>query len=471
MQRYTCERVLYCQFKAIVRSIRNTLVLFLRRLFLLSHSGVSTDTQAELIANQLSHITQMLDEAIAQQPSWLLVVGHYPVYSQGEHLDSSELVSYLQPLLKSYNVHAYFSGHDHISEHLTHKSGTEHFVVGAGSMTGTLTDTSKGTSAAKFKWAGPSYCAFGSVQATATELTMKYINTSQQVTYSYTLSNPFSWGPSAPPSRKPSLQPTSTSSPTFVPTVCPTLLPSAAPTQLIDTHSMNGVVNLLQHLGSASLEQQLLLGLILFMLITLLVGCMYLCCCFNRQQEDEEENSSKHGLLLQSTSTSSAPLPINHSAIAGRDNIGNSDGSDARKSPRFSTQDKTGSSLTTTAAATAAVATSTSTSTSASQRPPMPPSPRHRQAADEQSHQTGEREDSSVNSRTSGHSKKSRSTGSNSVKSTLSRVSSRSRHRGAQKEEQQQMQHLLGVSADAQNGSKAENEDVDIETGGYNATV
>ena len=57
----------------------------------------------------------MLDEANRRNPTWLLVAGHYPIYSVGEHGDTSELKSYLQPLLQKYNVHAYFCGHDHLS--------------------------------------------------------------------------------------------------------------------------------------------------------------------------------------------------------------------------------------------------------------------------------------------------------------------------------------------------------------------
>ena len=52
------------------------------------------------------------------KPTWLLVVGHYPIFSRGEHGDISELKEYLLPLLIQYKVNAYLSGHDHISEHL-----------------------------------------------------------------------------------------------------------------------------------------------------------------------------------------------------------------------------------------------------------------------------------------------------------------------------------------------------------------
>lgn len=84
----------------------------------LNCSGVSLAQQALLINNQLKYIETQLKQAAVEQPTWLIVVGHYPVYSAGEHGDNAELKAYLQPLLEKYNVDAYFCGHDHISEHL-----------------------------------------------------------------------------------------------------------------------------------------------------------------------------------------------------------------------------------------------------------------------------------------------------------------------------------------------------------------
>ena len=67
---------------------------------------------------QLRHIDAMLAEAVKGNPTWLLVAGHYPVFSTGEHGDTSELKNYLVPLLEKYRVHAYFCGHDHLSGQL-----------------------------------------------------------------------------------------------------------------------------------------------------------------------------------------------------------------------------------------------------------------------------------------------------------------------------------------------------------------
>jgi tartrate-resistant acid phosphatase type 5 len=44
---------------------------------------------------------------------YLLVAGHYPVYSVAEHGPTKQLVSRLMPLLHTYHANAYFSGHDH----------------------------------------------------------------------------------------------------------------------------------------------------------------------------------------------------------------------------------------------------------------------------------------------------------------------------------------------------------------------
>ena len=45
--------------------------------------GVSTAEQKRRIVNQLIHIDKMLKEAVEARPTWLIVAGHYPVYSIG----------------------------------------------------------------------------------------------------------------------------------------------------------------------------------------------------------------------------------------------------------------------------------------------------------------------------------------------------------------------------------------------------
>ena len=120
--------------------------------------------------------------SMSPPPTWLLVAGHYPIFSKGSHGDTAELKQYLLPLLLKYKVHAYICGHDHISEHL--QFGSLHaFVAGAGSMT----DELKANSNATLLWSGTGYSAFAAVIASATELNVSFVDTSSSIRYSYVL--------------------------------------------------------------------------------------------------------------------------------------------------------------------------------------------------------------------------------------------------------------------------------------------
>lgn len=174
-----------------------------------------------LINDQLHHIENMLINLTTSEnpPTWLLMAGHYPVYSGGEHGDTDELVQYLQPLIEKYNVDAYYCGHDHISEHLKYGS-THYFVAGAGSMTDKLGNTN---TQANLIWYGVGYSAFAVGEATSTSLTVSFVDTSNTVTYAYTISK-LSFFPSPEPASIPP-----TSKPTKISSVFPSPVPSRAP--------------------------------------------------------------------------------------------------------------------------------------------------------------------------------------------------------------------------------------------------
>eukprot|EP01035_Chromulina_nebulosa_P023116 gene23116-29953_t len=53
----------------------------------------------------------------ASTADYLLVAGHYPVYSVCQHGPTQTLITNLKPLLTQYNGH-YLSGHDHCMEHI-----------------------------------------------------------------------------------------------------------------------------------------------------------------------------------------------------------------------------------------------------------------------------------------------------------------------------------------------------------------
>ncbi len=64
------------------------------------------------------------------------VVGHHPVYSNGSHGDSPELVQRLAPLLQKSGVHFSLAGHDHDLQHLELDGRKTSFLISGGGGAG-----------------------------------------------------------------------------------------------------------------------------------------------------------------------------------------------------------------------------------------------------------------------------------------------------------------------------------------------
>lgn len=72
---------------------------------------------------------QWIEKTMSESTAdYLLVAGHYPVYSVCEHGTTDQLVENLKPLLEKYGAH-YLSGHDHCQEHLT-ENNVEYILSG-----------------------------------------------------------------------------------------------------------------------------------------------------------------------------------------------------------------------------------------------------------------------------------------------------------------------------------------------------
>ncbi|XP_002730556.1 tartrate-resistant acid phosphatase type 5-like [Saccoglossus kowalevskii] len=109
---------------------------------------------------------------------YVIVGGHYPVWSIAEHGPNNLLVAKLKPLLEKYNVTAYFCGHDHNMQHFKEdNSSVEYFVIGAGDVVDPSTKHKDDVPprSLRYHWADVlGLGAFAYVEATKDSLSVAY---------------------------------------------------------------------------------------------------------------------------------------------------------------------------------------------------------------------------------------------------------------------------------------------------------
>jgi tartrate-resistant acid phosphatase type 5 len=102
------------------------------------------------------------DELIASQDyPYVLVAGHFPVWSIAEHGPTKCLVDRLRPLLHKYKVSTYMCGHDHNLQHISDtflNHTVEYVLSGASNFVDNSTDhiNSIPAGSLKFHWADTS---------------------------------------------------------------------------------------------------------------------------------------------------------------------------------------------------------------------------------------------------------------------------------------------------------------------------
>ena len=86
-------------------------------------------------ADHLKWIDETLEEH-SKFATWVIVCGHYPIYSVGVNGDNSVLLSNLYPILKFHKVHMYIAGHDHNHQYISMPDGITHVIAGNGAGRG-----------------------------------------------------------------------------------------------------------------------------------------------------------------------------------------------------------------------------------------------------------------------------------------------------------------------------------------------
>lgn len=137
---------------------------------------------------------QWIEQQISSSKAdYLIVAGHYPVYSVAEHGPTPELQQKLMPMLHKYKATAYFSGHDHNLQHLqttTMNHTVNYFVSGAANFVDPRQTHIKDVPAnsLKFHWAnGIVIGGFAYAEATEKSMTFTFMEGNGKMLYQTTM--------------------------------------------------------------------------------------------------------------------------------------------------------------------------------------------------------------------------------------------------------------------------------------------
>merc|ERR1712178_389553 len=109
---------------------------------ILQNGAVSNDTKDAMWDAYTNRMALRLEESLRHSDARVkIVVGHHPVYNQGEHGDTEELKTAFLPILKKYKVPLYINGHSHNLQHIKLNDHPTHFITsGAGAKTDPIPD-------------------------------------------------------------------------------------------------------------------------------------------------------------------------------------------------------------------------------------------------------------------------------------------------------------------------------------------
>ena len=120
-------------------------------------------------AEEQEQLAWLKTELAKPRAPFTIVVGHHPLYSNGDHGDTQQLIAQWEPLFQEHQVHAYLCGHDHDLQHLEMRGRfTTHLLSGGG---GARTRKLDGTHQGPF---GKDVHGFTHLQITPTALTFTH---------------------------------------------------------------------------------------------------------------------------------------------------------------------------------------------------------------------------------------------------------------------------------------------------------
>lgn len=93
--------------------------------------------ESEMANLYILDLENKLKLASKNRVPYIIVAGHFPVFSVASHGSTQCLIDYLMPLLHKYGVSIYLAGHDHNLQHISHtfmNSTVDYMVSGANSL-------------------------------------------------------------------------------------------------------------------------------------------------------------------------------------------------------------------------------------------------------------------------------------------------------------------------------------------------
>lgn len=128
--------------------------------------------------------TQWLDETLAASTAdYLIVGGHYPVYSIAEHGPTSSMQPDKFPYFQNHKISAYLCGHDHSEQYIDVGDGIQYHVIGAAHKGDTSTKHKSTIDSSQLKYHDTTGGAFASVTVNKQGMTIQHLSPSGEVQY------------------------------------------------------------------------------------------------------------------------------------------------------------------------------------------------------------------------------------------------------------------------------------------------